>query len=230
MLLRSLTLLAGVAALVTAVPAQAVHSVYQADVNTLNDSGVSGTAILEVNPDTRILTIDMTVIGLEPNMDHIMHIHGLLDGDGSSGNQALDSMTPTLANDSDGDGFVEVIEGVPSYGDILLPLTTMNTPDGTFIYSDTFDLDDSSLFMSPVTGNEYVGDDLLPLEFREIVIHGLTVDGSAGANTEGEIDGTAGYKAVLPVAAGEIYRVPEPATALLAGIALLGVVTVFRRA
>ena len=39
------------------------------------------------------------------------------------------------------------------------------------------------------------------------MIHGLTVGAEAGGGTEGEVDGTAGYKLVLPVASGEIAAV-----------------------
>ena len=38
---------------------------------------------------------------------------------------------------------------------------------------------------------------------RHIVIHGLSV-GNAGNGTPGEVNGTAGYKTVLPVLCGEI--------------------------
>ena len=55
--------------------------------------------------------------------------------------------------------------------------------------------------------------------------------GDAGAGTTGEVDGTAGFKATLPVASGEIFQVgvapvPEPETyaMLLAGLGLLGFV------
>jgi hypothetical protein len=44
------------------------------------------------------------------------------------------------------------------------------------------------------------------LELREVVIHGLTVP-AVGAGTPGEVDGSAGYKVVLPVAGGEIHAV-----------------------
>jgi hypothetical protein len=50
----------------------------------------------------------------------------------------------------------------------------------------------------------------IPLDLREIVIHGLELphDGSGlgapGSPPPDEADGTAGYKIVLPVAAGEI--------------------------
>ncbi len=47
----------------------------------------------------------------------------------------------------------------------------------------------------------------MPFELREYVIHGLTVDGSKGAGTPGEVDGTAGYKLVLPVASAEFEAV-----------------------
>lgn len=218
------------ASLVFATNAWGVHSVYRADLTTLNNSGVTGYAMFEVNPVTRTLSVEVNAMGLEPDMDHLMHLHGLIDGDGTSGNPAVDSQTPTLADDADGDGFVEVFEGLPQYGDIILTLGTQTAPGGSFAYSETFDLDDDSLFGSPVGAMmDYVGDDLLPLEFREIVIHGLTVDGSVGAGTDGEVDGTAGYKAVLPVAAGEIYQVPEPTSAVLMMLGVAGVVGGLRR-
>ena len=56
-------------------------------------------------------------------------------------------------------------------------------------------------------GTNMTAANLFPLDLREMVIHGLTVDGSAGAGTSGEIDGKAGYKLVLPVASGEIAAV-----------------------
>ena len=46
----------------------------------------------------------------------------------------------------------------------------------------------------------------LPLVKRHIVIHGMTV-GAVGAGTPGEVDGTAGYKTLLPVLCGEIESV-----------------------
>lgn len=53
---------------------------------------------------------------------------------------------------------------------------------------------------------------------REIVLHGMTV-GAVGAGTSGEVDGTADYKGVLPVASGVIQAadVPEPGSFALLG-------------
>jgi hypothetical protein len=200
----------------------AVQTTYSSSLSTLNASGVTGTATLLLDTDAMTLNVVVEAMGLEPNVDHLMHIHGLLGGDGTSGNPAVDSNTPTIADDADMDGFIEVLEGLPQYGDILLPLQTQNTATASFAYSETFDLPNDSLFFSPVSSMDYTSADIMPLEFREIVIHGLTVDGSAGAGTDGEIDGTAGFKATLPVAAGTINQViPEPGTISVALLSLV---------
>ena len=67
--------------------------------------------------------------------------------------------------------------------------------------------------------------DVFPLNNRAIVIHGLTVPVGAGAGTPGEVDGTGGYKAMLPVADGLIraVAVPEPAFLALFGVGILAV-------
>jgi hypothetical protein len=178
---------------------------FRADLGTLNQSGVTGFA--EFARDGDRLTARIEAEGLEPGEVHIQHIHGRVAEDGSS----LDSYSPTPGADADGDGFVELAEGLPSYGPILLNLT--NPPgggldafptasDGQIRYEQTFDLSEQG-----VLPDGFTSEDLLPLSFREVVIHGLSVDGSAGAGTTGEVDGTSGYKLVLPVAAGPIEAV-----------------------
>jgi hypothetical protein len=47
-------------------------------------------------------------------------------------------------------------------------------------------------------------------------LHGLTVLEGHGRGTEGEVDGTAGYKGVLPIAAGEIEAMGSTREALIA--------------
>lgn len=199
---------------------------YSAVLNPLNNSGVSGTANLFLDGD--MLTVNLTAFGLEPDQLHVQHIHGLLD----SNNMPLDSTSPTIAQDADGDGFVELAEGLTTYGPILLQLTAPpgdttsgfpTAPNGQINYSQTFDLSLQSQF-----GTAFSKEQLVPLFLREIVIHGMTV-GAVGAGTPGEINGIAEYKPTLPVASGEIFElnvapVPEPETyaLMLAGLALLG--------
>ena len=207
---------------------------FRADVNTLNNSGASGTVFIDLSDDKKTLTVTTNATGLEPNQNHVQHIHGLF----SSAGEIADSMTPTLAQDTDGDGFVELAEGGPVYGPIILPLETINTPDGNASITTVFDLTDPSIFgSSRTTGEPFTAADLMPLTFREIVIHGKTVAPGIGAGTPGEVDGTGGYLAVLPVAAGEIVAVnddaasvPEPGTTVaLIGMGAVGVLMLRRQ-
>ena len=183
---------------------------YRAELNALNGSGVSGA--MEFVTDGTTLTARVTARGLEPNQVHIQHIHGAFDAMGNP----KDSFTPSLAaGDTDGDGFLELAEGLPFYGPILLNLTSPpgaglsgfpTAPDGRVDFTESYTLaTDLAAGIDPA--------DLFPLYLREVVIHGQTVDGTAGGGTPGEVDGTAGYKLVLPVASGEI----APVGARLAG-------------
>ena len=123
--------------------------------------------------------------GLEPGGVHISHIHGL-----SENGQSLDSTCPTMADDADGDGYVELAEGAVKYGPILVDFMNIDPDqDGRVNFKKDFDLSGAQA--------------ALPLQMRHVVIHGMTVNG-AGAGTPGEVDGTSGYKTVLPVLCGDI--------------------------
>ena len=140
------------------------------------------------------------------------------------------STNVTLEQDADGDGFVEVLEGAPAYGPILLNLLTdpdaaFEAPigeisadlpfpatgeDGQLLYAQTFVFDDDGRF------DEAIFDEIMPLENRHLVIHGQSAREGDGEGTEGEVDGTAGYKPALPVANGEIVEVTDPFAKLVA--------------
>ncbi len=135
---------------------------------SLNGSGVSGTATLTLMGDE--LTVHIQASGLEPGMVHPQHIHGFMENN-------KNSVCPPMSADTDGDGLIELGEGLPFYGPVILPLEPFPTaPDGTIDYTRTFNVAD---YMH-----------LLPLQNNVIVLHGMTVDGE--------------YIATLPVACGMI--------------------------
>lgn len=156
---------------------------YRATLSPLNGSGARGEAVLTQTGQN--VRVQITATGLEPGGPHISHIHGL-----SEGGRAVDSSCPTQAADSDGDGFVELEEGAPAYGPILVDFMNIDPDqDGTVNFTTTVPLTAAAT----------------PLNKRHIVVHGMSV-GAVGAGTPGEVNGQAGFKTVLPVLCGEIVN------------------------
>lgn len=156
---------------------------YRADLLPLNGSSAQGKVELRLAANDRNLLVHIVASGLEAGGPHISHIHGRPGG--------AESDCPTIAQDTDEDGFVELAEGQVTYGPIIVDFMNIDpNEDGTVDFRTTVKL----------TGAQA---DALPLPNRHIVIHGMSV-GAVGAGTPGEVDGTAGYKVVLPVLCGEI--------------------------
>lgn len=209
---------AAAVALAAAAPADAAIQKFTADLVTLNPNvdpnfrggDPSGEAALTLDTDALTLAVTIDVEGVTPGMAHAQHIHGLVDP-----NRDSTSPLPVDAFDSDDDGFVELAEGVPAYGPVLVPLTDADgmfpvaDENGTYTFNAVYDLRSAMTF-----ADNFDREDLLPLALREIVIHGAFLPQGAGSGP-GEADGTPGYKAFLPVASGDIAAVPVPGAAML---------------
>ena len=191
--------------------------VYATDFTALNNSGVHAHALLFLDKAAQTLTVHIRAEGMEPGQVHAQHIHGFADD--------TDAKTPTIAQDDDLDGFVELFEGLETYGPIQLNLTTepgapeqltgmmgvafpMADENGVLRYTETF------RFNSDDPDAQAIFDGITPLENKEIVLHGLTLREGQGIDAPDvmpgmadEADGTAGYKGVLPVASGELHEV-----------------------
>ena len=208
--------------------ASALTYKYDVTLESLNDSGVTGSGRITYDESTMMLNVMMDVMGLTPNQMHMAHIHGT---------PGQDSVLPTMEDDADGDGYIEVLEAVGKYGDIMLNLKDPATGqfaaapglgqtlsiDYTYDLTGDTDSDESNDLLGGLLQESYSLAEFGPtmLQNREVVFHGARVPGNVGAGTPGEVDGTAGYKGLLPVAAGEITlsSVPLPATLPLAGFA-----------
>lgn len=172
----------------------AADEFYFADLNPKPNSPVSGLAVFGYDADTDRLAVAVSAQGLEPNQPHVQHIHGFVSGQ--------EAVEPTLAADTDGDGYIEGAEGGPFWGPVMLGLPTVNTPDGEMFVVETFQLPAGTLGADP------------QLELREYNIHGITTPAGAGAGTPGEVNGVGGYKPGLVVAGGDVNAVGSPAELL----------------
>ncbi|GGO87119.1 hypothetical protein [Wenjunlia tyrosinilytica] len=102
-------------ALAAAAPASAAPgSAFQINLESLNNSGATGTVMLGVNGTQ--LTVKIEADGLTPGAPHAQHLHGSTEGHNFH--------CPDASADADGDGIVTTTEAVPMYGDINISLTT----------------------------------------------------------------------------------------------------------
>jgi hypothetical protein len=182
-----------------AAPTNTANETQRGTLSALNGSGAHGSISMQLRGQ-RYLTVQVDATGLEPGIQHLGHIHGRE----SPGNKA-NSMCPSTAQDSDRDNYVEVAEGQVTYGPIIIGFGNVDPDmDGTVHYNHTFDLNNPAIYQ-PGFGKS----DVLPLDLREIVLHGMTLQAGQGATNAdsippNEADGTAGEKAVLPVTCGDI--------------------------
>ncbi|MER6634238.1 hypothetical protein [Streptomyces microflavus] len=164
---------------------------YQIDLEQLNDSGASGAALVSLEGDK--LTVKIEAQGLVPGQPHAQHIHGSTDGH--------DFRCPDKSADKDGDGIVTTAEGLPTYGDINISLTTKgDTSKDSGLAVDRMPVADKNgklTYSRTITVSQDVADHLKDLH---VVQHGID------RNKDGKYDFGAGKSELDP-------KLPQEATA-----------------
>ena len=178
----------------------------------LNGSGASGTATATVK-NQKIEHIEVHATGLTPDAPHAQHIH--------YGNDALNEC-PTLALDTNWDGRLNTLEGVPAYGPVVVSLnTTGDTTPASFLDVTRFPVSDNGSYdysrdnikFTRVAGTGYSGGGGTAKQIADsvregegvLVIHGVdyngngTYDFGAGAS---ELDSSLPAEATDPAACG----------------------------
>ncbi len=125
------------------------EEIYRAKISSLNENvnegrNVSGNVTLKIEGDELQITVEAS--GLEPNMQHLQHLHGMKNG--------TETTCPDAAADKNNDGVVDIIEATESAGITMIPfhgdpvnmeIKTHSYPktdaEGNFTYSQTVDLD-----------------------------------------------------------------------------------------
>ena len=206
---------------VSGVPEDILDLTFAADLQPLNDVSVIGDTI-PITPVTGEATFEITegnftaqvtATGLAPGIAHAQHIR-------------TGSGCPTPAADTNDDAFVDVIEGEPFFGRILVPLdadlrTQAGGMDqfpvanslGEIDYSEEADFDE---LLADLTAEDPDPDDQivklegdsLELEGLQVVLHGVDSTEVTLPTSVQTFPGTSRY-ATLPVACGEIQLISD---------------------
>lgn len=192
-------------------PTGTMEHVFVADLRPLNASvngrPVEGKAFVVVRGND--VTVNITATGLEPGIPHAQHIHGHLTD--------MVSTCPDQSDDTNHDGVVDVLEGLPKYGPILVSLdnnlTNGPTMDeagfpkpenacGAIVYNAT------ALFGDIQAGvNAAFPEQMPPLDLgrRAVALHG--VRGSITLPPTTQTLDSLDPHATLPVACGELREI-----------------------
>lgn len=182
-----------------------------ADLEPLNEEvsyrKVNGKARFQIQKGDFVAAVHAT--GLHPGMIHPQHIHAA-------------AVCPPPSADTNGDGFIDVLEGVPFYGPILIPLDSdlsnqaagsfpfVDNRGGSLQYRQSISLgallaDLNAPDPNPADAVVKLDGQPLNLSGRHVVVHGVSLDTPLPA-TVASIGGLP-PQLTLPVACGEIRRV-----------------------
>jgi hypothetical protein len=199
-------LLAG-ALMVSAANAQGSAVIYKAELSPLNSkvtgSDASGEATFTVSGDQ--LTIRISIKDVPPNMEHWQHFHGFAKGDEQA-------QCPTVKDDTNGDGIIDLIETEPKAGTTMAPFNAdpaaFAIPKNTYPQSDvngsyTYEKTVSLKALQTAFEKQFPGQEL-DLDRRVVFIHGVPSSTKLPPSVASLGDITA--QVTLPIACGEIRK------------------------
>jgi hypothetical protein len=163
-------------------------------------TSASGTANLAVADGKLIVSIDLK--GLAPGLMHLQHFHGFPDG--------KDAVCPAAKEDTNGDGYVDLIETEPVAGTTMLPFhahpVTLEIPNDTYPVADnngaaTYQHTDEVDALEKALKDKFKAP-VLALAKRVIFVHGVAGD----AKLPESVKSLPGVPAqvTIPVACGKI--------------------------
>lgn len=180
----------------------------------LNWSGTAGSALLTLAQDGS-LTVSIELDGLVPGQPHAQHLHG-------DSSLSQDFVCPPPEADENGDGFVDVLEGVPFYGDIHVSLTVEgdSSPDSALAVDRMPVADENGQisYQRTFTPQELPEGTAAAIRNLHVVSHGVDINENGeydfDGNGESELDPELPFEATAPAACGiiegaNIAEVPE---------------------
>ncbi|PWG00294.1 hypothetical protein [Levilactobacillus bambusae] len=183
---------------------------YEANIQPLNEDKIGtaphGKATFEL--DEKRLRISIEMEGVPANMMHWEHFHGFVDG--------KDAQPATMAQDTNHDGFVDLVETEPVSGTTMVPfdsapqqldIANSNYPvaneHGNFDYFKEVGIDELVRNFKKA-----FNDANLDLDKRVVYIHGVPDDMQLPDTVQG-MAGEYDQHVTLPIACGKIVKVSD---------------------
>jgi len=177
------------------------HATFSPLNSDANGGDVSGEAVITVSGDE--MTIEIDIDGAAPTIQHWQHFHGFADSDQAA-------TCPTMDDDANGDGYVDLIETEAKAGTTMVPFSddpvSMDIPkaiyptadaDGSYRYEQTVSLSAlEDAFSKQFDGQQ------LDLGKRVIFIH--TVPGDTELPDSVQSLGDIPAQVTLPIACGQL--------------------------
>ena len=183
---------------------------YFAEIKPLNEQKIAcvphGTAEFIENGDN--LHIHVEMFDTPKNIEHWEHFHGFPDG--------KDAEVPTMAADTNHDGYIDLPETEPFSGTTMVPLDNaphkMNIPhDGYPVADDSghyeYEIDVPLKELQTSFKNAFNTPDL-QLDKRVVYVHGIPESMKLPASVQGTVMSYDPHT-TLPIAAGKIRKVED---------------------